>query len=137
MFTPYIPTLFIQLSPWPKAQRLENCAPNGSCTWDTRGHCHVMLGLVLWHGESGAGRVTIDQQTEYPKSGKITLKITPAKTALFAIKLEIPHWSGRTKVQVNGSAGEAGTPYQTWLPVKNAPRMTSFSRSNPLRSVRP
>ncbi len=35
-----------------------------------------------------------------------------------------------------GSAGEGGTPYRSWLSVKNVLR-TRFSRSNPLRSVRP
>ena len=34
------------------------------------------------------------------------------------------------------SAGMAGTAYQTWLPVKNAPPPAPFTRENPLRSVR-
>jgi hypothetical protein len=33
------------------------------------------------------------------------------------------------------SAGEAGTPYLSWLPIRNAPR-AEFSRGNPLRSGR-
>ncbi len=33
-----------------------------------------------------------------------------------------------------GSAGEAGTPYCSWLPVKNVPKGVQFSRDNPLRS---
>jgi uncharacterized protein len=36
-----------------------------------------------------------------------------------------------------GSAGEAGTPYCSWLPLKNCPTATPFSRQNPLRSRRP
>jgi hypothetical protein len=35
-----------------------------------------------------------------------------------------------------GSAGEAGTPYRTWLPVDHAPGPFAFSRDNPLRSGR-
>lgn len=35
-----------------------------------------------------------------------------------------------------GSAGTAGTPYISWLPVKNAPKAEEFSRRNPLRSSR-
>ena len=35
-----------------------------------------------------------------------------------------------------GSAGEAGTPYRSWLPVRNLPGPGTFSRQNPLRSVR-
>jgi len=34
------------------------------------------------------------------------------------------------------SAGEAGTPYLSWLPVENAPK-ADFSPENPLRSARP
>jgi hypothetical protein len=35
-----------------------------------------------------------------------------------------------------GSAGEGGTPYASWLKIGNVPA-GSFTRSNPLRSVRP
>ena len=35
-----------------------------------------------------------------------------------------------------GSAGEAGTPYISWLPVDNSPDVSGFSRENPLRSDR-
>ena len=42
-----------------------------------------------------------------------------------------------TKVRLcdYASAGVAGNPYQSWLPVRNAPK-TPFSRANPLRSGR-
>jgi hypothetical protein len=33
-----------------------------------------------------------------------------------------------------GSAGEAGTPYRSWLPVSNVPQPRAFGRTNPLRS---
>ena len=36
-----------------------------------------------------------------------------------------------------GSAGEGGTPYVSWLPVRNGPGVVAFSRENPLRSSRP
>jgi len=36
-----------------------------------------------------------------------------------------------------GSAGEAGTPYMTWLKVRNAPRRRKFSTDHPLPSARP
>jgi DUF1680 family protein len=45
------------LGPWPKGFRLTGKAPNvfgtDGPTWDAWGHYHVMLGLLLWHAETG------------------------------------------------------------------------------------
>jgi DUF1680 family protein len=49
------------LGPWPAFARLRNRVvyPDGhsSRTWDTWGHYHMMLGLLLWHEETGDERV--------------------------------------------------------------------------------
>lgn len=49
-------------------------------------------------------RLRIDQQTDYPWSGRITLKILEADGSKKTIALRIPDWSRTHKVSVNGKA---------------------------------
>ena len=66
-------------------------------------------GLCDFELQSPAGRpLLIQQDTAYPKNGRIELTVSPARPERFAIKLRIPNWSARTSVSVNGKP--AGTP---------------------------
>jgi DUF1680 family protein len=44
------------LGPWPKPRRLTNRDALDGHTWDTWGHYHIMLGLMLWHEETRDSR---------------------------------------------------------------------------------
>jgi len=67
-------------------------------------------GLVLnWYGPSEmaasvAGvRVTLRQETDYPRDGRVRLRVEPEREAAFPLRLRVPHWSERTRVAVNGA----------------------------------
>lgn len=69
-------------------------------------------GLVLnWYGpgrmqtelERGVV-VSLTQETEYPRNGRVRIRVDPAEAAEFTLKLRVPYWSQQTKVRVNGEA---------------------------------
>ena len=67
-------------------------------------------GLILnWYGQSTmevrlSSGVTVElmQETEYPRTGKITINVSPSCPAQFVLKLRIPYWSSKTRVKLNG-----------------------------------
>jgi uncharacterized protein len=49
----------------------------------------------------GIGRVKLAQETEYPWSGRVRIKINEASGKEFSIKLRIPAWANRASVRIN------------------------------------
>jgi DUF1680 family protein len=68
----------------------------------------------------GAGRVRVEQDTDYPVSGSVLIRLTPDRARAFALRVRIPGWSGRSSVLVNGAAvadvraGEYARIERTW-----------------------
>jgi len=47
-------------------------------------------------------KVRIDQETDYPVSGKVLLTVNPDKSSDFIISLRVPSWSLNSTIEVNG-----------------------------------
>jgi hypothetical protein len=67
-------------------------------------------GLVLnWYGPSTMtarwrdSRMTLREQTDYPRDGKVLIEVTPERPAAMVLKLRVPHWSAATAVRINGA----------------------------------
>jgi hypothetical protein len=52
--------------------------------------------------ESTDLRVRIEQKTDYPWEGKISLKVSPDKESTFRLRLRIPEWCRNWSLSVNG-----------------------------------
>jgi DUF1680 family protein len=51
--------------------------------------------------------VQLRQETDYPNSGKVIIKVDPSRSAEFPVKLRIPRWCGSATVSVNGQPADA------------------------------
>lgn len=53
--------------------------------------------------ELGAGlRLELQQETDYPNSGKVVIRINPSREAAFPLKLRIPRWCNNASAVLNG-----------------------------------
>ncbi len=50
----------------------------------------------------GAGQLTVSQDTNYPWSGQVKIRITQAPAREAGLHLRIPGWAGRAELSVNG-----------------------------------
>ena len=100
----------------PGGRDLHCCACNSARGFGLVGDWALMQdeeGLVLnWYGPSTIRwkvkdvPVTLKQQTDYPRTGRIQLAVLPKQPVEFSLKLRIPYWSADSHVAVNGAAVE-------------------------------
>ncbi len=67
--------------------------------------------------------LAVRQETDYPNSGRVTLRVEPSQPAEFSLKLRIPRWCREAKLTVNGDAvkkppacGSFAAIQRTWQP---------------------
>jgi hypothetical protein len=117
----------------PGSPELNCCSVNAARGLGLIGEWAVMRdarGLFLnWYGpgtiaaplESG-GVVKLVQETTYPLTGSIRIRVEPEKPGPFELRLRIPHWSSQTTAKLNGEpiAGVVPGRYlalsRTWKP---------------------
>lgn len=67
-----------------------------------------------------AGRVRLEQITNYPFDGRVRLRVDPEHPASFGLRIRIPSWAGRVEATINGAvvpgvgAGEFLTVNREW-----------------------
>jgi DUF1680 family protein len=49
------------------------------------------------------GIIKLEQQTDYPNSGRVVIKVSPLKSAFFALNLRIPAWANAANISINGT----------------------------------
>ena len=71
--------------------------------------------------QCGKRTLTLTQETDYPRTDEVVIKVTPDKPVYATLALRIPGWSAHTEVTVNGEAvqdvvaGEHCTLAKTWI----------------------
>lgn len=105
----------------PGSPELNCCSVNAARGLGLIGEWAIMRdarGLLLnWYGpgtiaaplESGTV-VKLVQETNYPRSGSVRIRVEPEKPGPFELRLRIPHWSSRTTVRLNGEPIAGVTP---------------------------
>ncbi len=56
-----------------------------------------------------AGRLVLEQFTQYPFDGNVRITVAPERAADFALLLRIPAWADGAAISVNGTAAASGT----------------------------
>jgi DUF1680 family protein len=95
----------------PGSEQLNCCSANAARGFGLISEWALMAdadGLALnWYGPStmtakvGDVPVRIEQNTDYPRGGRVIVRVEPQREAEFTLKLRMPHWSQNTFVEVN------------------------------------
>jgi DUF1680 family protein len=71
----------------------------------------------------GGISLQVRQETDYPSSGRVTLRLDPSRPATFPLRLRIPRWSQEASIAINGkrwaqpiSPGSFHTVERGWRP---------------------
>ena len=122
----------VQWQRLPGSEQMICCTANGPRGFGMISDWALMRdggGLVLnWYGPStmaarvGETPVTLTQETEYPRDGRVRLTVAPEAPLSCALRLRIPYWSAETAVSLNGSPVNTVSPgcyltlERTWRP---------------------
>ncbi len=77
-------------------------------------------GSTLTTTLSGAGRVVLTQETEYPWNGRVRFIVSECSGKEFALNLRIPGWSRNASVRINDAPPRATGPSGTYLEIRRA-----------------
>jgi uncharacterized protein len=106
--------------------QLSCCSANGPRGLGMLSEWAVMIsedGIVLnYYGPSvfsvqtpSGKNVRLEQITDYPVSGKVSLTITPESEESFILRMRIPGWSKKTEVKINGQPQQNPIQQGTYL----------------------
>ena len=63
--------------------------------------------------------VRLEQRTEYPFDGAVSIRVAPERTAAFAIRVRIPQWAVGASVRLNGESIASVAPAGAWFPIES------------------
>ncbi len=62
--------------------------------------------------------VRLQQETDYPNSGRVVLRVDPSRSAAFPLKLRIPRWCESAAISVNGKPAAEPVVSGRWFEIR-------------------
>lgn len=66
----------------------------------------------------GSSKVILEQKTDYPSSGKVTVQVAPPRPTRFTLQVRVPAWAAGAAVAVNGKPVAAPVAAGRFLPIE-------------------